>query len=97
MILLSIVLFNHHKKTSLEYNNGNNSYIWTKIADISYLMNGKELELMIPQQLLNITSLPINIDFKWADNIQQDGTWSDFTLNGDSAPPDRFNFRAQLN
>lgn len=34
------------------------------------------------------------LDFKWADNIQQTGDWSDFTLNGDVAPNDRFNFRA---
>ncbi len=45
----------------------------------------------------NIPSSSVTIDFKWAENIQQDGTWSDFTLNGDAAPPDRFNFRAQLN
>jgi hypothetical protein len=52
---------------------------------------------MIPRRLLDIPSSSVTIDFKWADNIQQDGTWSDFTLNGDSAPSDRFNFRAQLN
>ncbi|CAF4239366.1 unnamed protein product [Adineta steineri] len=85
------------QETSLERNNASNSYIWTKIADISYAMKGKELELMIPRKLLSIPASYVTIDFKWADNIQQDGTWSDFTLNGDSAPPDRFNFRAQLN
>ena len=36
------------------------------------------------------------LEFKWADNIQQTGEWSDFTLNGDSAPNDRFNYRAEL-
>ncbi|CAF1210640.1 unnamed protein product [Adineta steineri] len=85
------------QETSLERNNASNSYIWTKIADISYAMKGKELELMIPRKLLAIPASYVTIDFKWADNIQQDGTWSDFSLNGDSAPPDRFNFRAQLN
>jgi hypothetical protein len=84
------------QQTSLERNNGGNAYVWTKVADVSYVMRGKELELMIPRRLLDIPSSSVTIDFKWADNIQQDGTWSDFTLNGDSAPPDRFNFRAQL-
>ena len=84
--------------TSLERNDGSGSYVWTKEADLSFAVQGKELELMIPRQLLNIpSSSPVTIDFKWTDNIQQDGTWSDFTLNGDAAPPDRFNFRAQLN
>ena len=40
--------------------------------------------------------LPAVIDFKWADNIQQTGDASDFTLNGDAAPNDRFNYRATL-
>jgi hypothetical protein len=85
------------QQTSLERNNGGNSYVWTKVADVSYVMQGKELELMIPRRLLDLPSSSVTIDFKWAGNIQQDGTWSDFTLNGDAAPPDRFNFRAQLN
>ncbi len=85
------------QETSLERNQRDHTYIWTKVADVSYAMRNKELELMIPRRLLDIPSSSVTIDFKWADNIQQDGTWSDFTLNGDSAPPDRFNFRAQLN
>jgi len=55
---------------------------------------GNELELAIPRAALGITSPSFTLDFKWADNIQQSGDWSDFTLNGDAAPNDRFNFRA---
>ena len=40
--------------------------------------------------------LPPALDFKWADNIQQTGEWSDFMLNGDAAPNDHFNYRARL-
>jgi hypothetical protein len=36
------------------------------------------------------------VESKWADNIQQTGDWSDFTLHGDSTPNDRFNFRARF-
>ncbi|CAF1375982.1 unnamed protein product [Rotaria sordida] len=85
------------QETSLERNNISNSYLCTKVADVPYAMKGRELELMVSRRLLGIQSLSVTIDFKWADNIQQDGTWSDFTLNGDAAPPDRFNFRVQLN
>lgn len=51
-------------------------------------MSGKELDLMLPRQMLNYSSVSITIDLKWADNIQKNETWSDFTLNGDAAPPD---------
>ncbi|MDO4586473.1 MAG: hypothetical protein Q4C95_04160 [Planctomycetia bacterium] len=30
--------------------------------------------------------------FKWADNIQMNGDWSDFSINGDVAPNDRFQY-----
>jgi hypothetical protein len=41
-------------------------------------------------------SPPATLDFKWADNCIAVGDWTDFTLNGDAAPNDRFNYRAQL-
>jgi hypothetical protein len=43
---------------------------------------------------LDQTSPPAQLDFKWADNCIAAGDWTDFTLNGDAAPNDRFNFRA---
>ena len=49
-----------------------------------------------PARRFGITALPAAIDFKWADNLQQTGDWSDFTLNGDAAPNDRYNFRANF-
>jgi hypothetical protein len=57
---------------------------------------GSELEVAIPRTVLGVTAETRWIDFKWADNIQQTGEWSDFTLNGDAAPNDRFNYRALL-
>ena len=57
---------------------------------------GNELELAIPRTALGLTKFPATLDFKWADNSHQTGEWSDFTLNGDAAPNDRFNYRAKL-
>jgi hypothetical protein len=54
------------------------------------------LELAIARPALGVAKLPATLDFKWADNLQQTGGWSDFTLNGDAAPNDRFNYRAKL-
>ena len=71
-------------------------YRWGSPVNVPYRVSGNELELAIPRSVLGIAKLPATIDFKWADNIQQTGQASDFTLNGDVAPNDRFNYRARL-
>jgi hypothetical protein len=55
---------------------------------------GNGLELAGSRAVIGIAALPATIDFEWADNIQQMGEWSDFTLDGDAAPNDRYNYRA---
>jgi hypothetical protein len=71
-------------------------YRWGSPIEIDYRVAGNEMELAIPRNVLNQAKLPAAIDFKWADNIQQTGDASDFMLNGDVAPPERFNYRARL-
>jgi hypothetical protein len=68
---------------------------WTTVegTGLKLKFKGAELELSIPWKALGRSS-PATFDFKWADNCIQSGTWSDFTLNGDAAPNDRFNYRA---
>jgi hypothetical protein len=70
-------------------------YAWESPQKIQYRMAGNELEVAVPWAMLG-DKRPASIDFKWADNIQQTGDWSDFTINGDAAPNDRFNYRAKL-
>ena len=81
--------------TTLQRNIGG-AYRWGTPVLVNYRAAGNELELAIPRAALGITKLPATIDFKWADNIQQTGEATDFTLNGDAAPNDRFNYRARL-
>jgi len=81
--------------TTLERNQGG-GYKWQSPVDITYRSAGNELELAIPRAALGRAEGPLTLDFKWADNLQQTGDWSDFTLNGDAAPNDRFNYRAIL-
>ncbi|MGL6196346.1 MAG: C1 family peptidase, partial [Thermoguttaceae bacterium] len=69
------------------------SYAWDSPLEISAKAKGNEIEIAIPFAIFG-DALPEQIDFKWADNIQQTGEWSDFTINGDVAPNDRYNFRA---
>jgi hypothetical protein len=71
-------------------------YQWDSSARVACRTAGNELELAIPYSLLGRETPPATIDFKWTDGIRQTGEWSDFTLNGDVAPNDRFNYRAQL-
>ncbi len=71
-------------------------YRWTAATDIGYHLAGNELVLEIPRAALGLPDGPVTLDFKWADGILETGEASDFTLNGDAAPNDRFNYRAQL-
>jgi hypothetical protein len=79
---------------TLERNQG--GYRWGSASEVSYRMHESELELAIPWSTFGPAARPWGIDFKWADNIQQTGDADDFTLNGDVAPNDRFNYRAKL-
>ena len=82
-------------RTTVERNVGGR-YEWGSPTEIPSRISGDSLEFAIPRAALGLTALPAAIDFKWADNIGQTGDWSDFTLNGDAAPDDRFNYRAIL-
>lgn len=82
------------QQTTIERNLG--GYHWGKPEAVSCRMAGNELELAILRATLGLTNLPATLDFKWADNLRQTGAAGDFTLNGDAAPNDRFNFRARF-
>ena len=81
--------------TSLEKNVGG-GYQWASVGRVKYQASGRELVIAIPRALLGAKVLPPCIDFKWADNCYARGDWTDFTLNGDAAPNDRFNYRAKF-
>lgn len=69
---------------------------WTTPVAVPIRFRGNELELAIPRRALGLPPTPPAIDFKWADNCLQKNDWTDFTLNGDAAPDDRFNYRAKM-
>jgi hypothetical protein len=77
----------------LEKNSG--GWNWTKTAEISYRVDGRELQLAIPRAALGLTNgkSGFTLDFKWLDNIQQPGDIMDFYISGDVAPEGRFNYR----
>lgn len=77
---------------SVERNVGGR-YEWQSVGTADLRVGRQELELSVPWKQLGLRGAPATLDFKWADNLQQTGDWSDFTLNGDAAPNDRFNYR----
>ncbi|HXG23085.1 MAG TPA: hypothetical protein VNJ09_00915, partial [Chthonomonadales bacterium] len=79
--------------TTLEENLG--GWNWRKKAMVRYRVRGNEMMLAIHRADLGLadSSRPLQIDFKWADNMQDEGSMDAFTLNGDCAPPGRFNYR----
>lgn len=81
--------------THLERNVGGRMQ-WKSVAELPYRIRGNEMEIAIPRTALGVRRLPATLDFKWADHCFQRGDWTDFTLNGDAAPDDRFNYRAFL-
>ena len=78
-------------KAFVERNVG--GFHWASPVAVPLRVRGNELELAIPRRILG---RPPFVDFKWADNCLQAHDASDFTLNGDAAPDDRFNYRAIL-
>jgi len=84
------------RTASLERNVGG-QYKWQTVGQAPYRVRGSELMLAIPRALLGLPRLPATVDFKWADNcLSKTPHAGDFTLNGDAAPDDRFNYRAKL-
>ncbi len=65
---------------------------WEQVAATKFAVNSNKLELEIPRGILNLSGTAINIEFKWNDNMQENGNIMDFYVNGDTAPGGRFNF-----
>ena len=63
----------------------------TAKGSLRYMFN--ELEISIPLSAIKKNSSTIDLDFHWADNIQQLTSITEFFTNGDSAPDRRFNYR----
>ena len=68
---------------------------WVTVGTIDRAFDGTQMELSIPLNMLGLqrSVLPY-LDFKWTDNIQENDEVRDFTVNGDAAPDDRYNYRA---
>ena len=79
------------KKVIVEKNVGNR-WEWEAVAECKFAVNVDKLEFAIPREVLGIDGEEVDIEFKWNDNMQDNGNIMDFYVNGDTAPGGRFNF-----
>lgn len=80
-----------HKSVQLEKNVGNR-WEWEVIGKAPMSIGFHALEIAIPKKYLGIKNGHLNFEFKWNDNMQENGNIMDFYINGDTAPGGRFNF-----
>lgn len=81
----------HAGRAILEKNVGNR-WEWEARALINFTAKDKRLELEIHRAVLGLEGRLLNMEFKWNDNMQENGNIMDFYVNGDTAPGGRFNF-----
>ncbi len=71
---------------------------WSKAADVSFKVYGKEMELAVPLSALGIADTKkFTVDFKWVDNAAAGGDIQTCMRDGDSAPNGRFRYRYKFN
>lgn len=82
----------HSGAGAIERNRGGR-FDWASVGRVQFKVSGNEMEISVPWSQLGLKGPPRSLDFKWADHCIVKADWSDFTLNGDAAPNDRFNYR----
>jgi hypothetical protein len=65
---------------------------WVTISKTTFMVDKNKLMITIPFQILRIENQPINIEFKWCDNMQNYNDPLEWYINGDAAPGGRFNY-----
>jgi hypothetical protein len=69
-----------------------NKWIWQDAGIADLVVKDNMLVIKIPRNIIALNGKPVNIEFKWNDNMQDDGNIMDFYVNGDTAPGGRFNY-----
>ena len=66
---------------------------WSKATPVDFNVTGCEMELVIPRSALELPAeQPLDIEFKWVDNLNRPGDIMGFYNCGDAAPGGRFNY-----
>jgi type 1 glutamine amidotransferase len=59
-------------------------------------LSRNQIEMSIPWSALGLKEPPDKLELKCIDNIPFTGKWTEFSLFGDAAPNDRFNYQVQF-
>ena len=82
--------------TTTLYRLGGNNWNPVRVrADLPYKVSGNKLMLRVARADLGLAAEPVAFDFHWADNYHRAGDVAEFSVNGDSAPDRRFDYRYQ--
>lgn len=71
----------------------NNVIDFETARKVEFSIVGKEIEIAIPRDYLNLKEEKPVFRFKWIDGIDISNSWSVFTTDGDAAPNDRYYYR----
>ncbi len=77
--------------TTLSYTK--DGWNWKTVGNLTYKYSGNQMMIRIPRDMLGLTDKLIDIEFKWNDNMQNQGDIMDVYNNGDTAPIGRFAYR----
>lgn len=80
---------NPEQKAILEKSDA--AWYWQKVGEVNYEVKANKMELRIPRSHFG-EDKKLDFEFKWSDNMQEEGNIMDFWRNGDVAPGGRFNF-----
>lgn len=67
-------------------------WMWNEVAESPFVVKDNVLVFSIPRKILNVETSKLDFEFKWNDNMQDEGNIMDFYVNGDTAPGGRFNY-----
>jgi hypothetical protein len=67
-------------------------WTWVKAGQAQYAIKDNRMEIKVDRSLFGNPDKKLNFEFKWSDNMQDEGNIMDFYVNGDVAPGGRFNF-----
>lgn len=65
---------------------------WAPIAEVPFRVERNRMQFSIEKRSLGLENGPLILEFKWADNYQQEGDIYSFYLDGDAAPIGRLNY-----
>ncbi len=66
---------------------------WKNVGTLTYKYSGNQMMIRVPREFLGLSDKLIDLEFKWIDNMQNQGDIMDVYNSGDSAPIGRFAYR----